>query len=145
MRCQTLSGILESLDLHQYVDFPTHIHSHSLDLIICSSGCNVLSLSAFDLISGHFSVVADLQIPSNHIRTIPQAINYRNLQSINMEAFKPDIKNSNVIRYALLLTTPPEWKSRERSSHVFAFNSFSLTFLVCILYIVLFTRSARLH
>ena len=29
-----LSGILESFDLYQYVDFPTHIHSHSLDLMI---------------------------------------------------------------------------------------------------------------
>ena len=47
-----------------------------------------------DLILDHFSVVADLQIPSNHSRTIPQTIKYRKLQSINVEAFKADIKNS---------------------------------------------------
>ena len=34
-----LIGILESFDLHQYVDFPTHIHGHSLDLMTCSTGC----------------------------------------------------------------------------------------------------------
>ena len=67
--------------------------------MICSPGCNVLSVSASDLISDPFSVVANLQIPSNHSRTIPQTINYRSLQSINMEAFKADIQNSDLIRY----------------------------------------------
>ena len=43
-----LYGILESFDLHQYVDFPTHIHGHSLDLMICSTGCNVLSVVTSD-------------------------------------------------------------------------------------------------
>ena len=52
-----LPGTLESFDLHQYGDFPTHIHSHSLDLMICSTACNVLSVSTPDLISDHFSVV----------------------------------------------------------------------------------------
>ena len=94
-----LSGILDSFDLHQYVDFPTNIHGHSLDLMICSPRCNVLSVSASDLISDHFSVVANLQIPSNHGRTIPQTIKYRKLQSINMEVFKAHIQNSYLIRY----------------------------------------------
>ena len=93
------TGILESFDLHQYVDFPTHIHGHSLDLLICSPGCSDLSVSVSDLISYHFSAVANLQIPSNHSRTIPQTIKYRKLQSINMEAFKGDIPNSDLIRY----------------------------------------------
>ena len=79
--------------------FLPHIHGHSLDLMICSSGCNVLSVSTSDLISDHFSVVADLQIPSNHSRTVPQTIKYRKLQSINIEAFKADIINSELIRY----------------------------------------------
>ena len=67
--------------------------------MICSPGCNVLSVSASDLISDHFSVVANLQIPSTHSRTITQTIKYRKLQSINMEAFKADIQNSDLIRY----------------------------------------------
>ena len=94
-----LSGILDSFDLHQYVDFPTRIHGHSLELMICSPGCNVLSVSASDLISDHFSVVANLQIPSIHSRTIPQTIKYRKLQSVNMEALKADIQNSDLVRY----------------------------------------------
>ena len=94
-----LSGILDSFDLHQYVDFPTHMHGHSLNLMISSPGCNLLSVSASDLISDHFSVVANLQIPSNHSRTISQTVKYRKLRSINMEAFKADIQNSDLIRY----------------------------------------------
>ena len=63
--------------------------------MICSSGCNVLSVSTSDLISDHFSVVANLQIPSNHSWTVPQAIKYGKLHSINIEAFKADIKILN--------------------------------------------------
>ena len=59
----------------------------------------VLSVSASDLILGHFSVVADLQIPSNHSRNIPQTIKYWKLQSINIEAFEADIKNSELTTY----------------------------------------------
>ena len=94
-----LSGILDSFVLHQYVDIPTHSHGHSLNLMICSPGCNVLPVSASGLISDNFSVVANLQIPSIHSRTIPQTIKYRKLQSINMEAFKADVQNSDLIRY----------------------------------------------
>ena len=89
----------ESFNLHQCLDFPTHIHGHSLDLMICSSGCNVLSVSTSGLILDHFSVVSDLQIPSSLSRTVPQTIKYRKLLSINIEAFKADTKNSELIGY----------------------------------------------
>ena len=45
-----LTGILESLDLNQHVNFPTHIHGHSLDVTIFSKGCDVLSVSPPDAI-----------------------------------------------------------------------------------------------
>ena len=93
-----LTGTLESFDLHHYVDFPTHIHSHSLKLMICSTRRNVLSISTSDLISDHFSVV-DLRIPSNHSRIVPQTINNRKLQAISNEAFKANIKYSELMRH----------------------------------------------
>ena len=99
-----LSGILDSFDLHQYVDFPTHIHGHSLDLMICSPGCNVLSVSASDVISNHFSVVANSQIPSSHSWTIPQTIKYQKLQSINMEVFKADIRKQMQLNWLYNMT-----------------------------------------
>ena len=91
-----LSGILESFDLHQQNDFPANIQGHFLDLLIYSWGCNVFFVLTSNLISGPFSVVAALQIPSKYSRTIPQTIKYQNLQSINIEAFN----NSELIRYS---------------------------------------------
>ena len=61
-----LTGILESSDLNQHVNFPTHVHGHSLDVMIFSKGCDVLSVSLSDAISDHFSVIADLKIPTDH-------------------------------------------------------------------------------
>ena len=78
--------------------------------MICSPGCNVLSVSVSDLISDHFSLVANLQISSIHSRTNPQTIKCRKLQSINMEAFKADIPISDLIRY-------PETNATELARH----------------------------
>ena len=57
-----LTGILESFDLHLHVNFPTHIHGHSFDVMILSKACNVLSVSLSDAVSDHFSGMADLKI-----------------------------------------------------------------------------------
>ena len=80
----TLSGSLTHVMRLSVTFLSTYIHGHSLDLMTCFSGCIVLSVSISDLISDHFSVVADLLIPSNHSRTVPQTIKYRKLQSINI-------------------------------------------------------------
>ena len=93
------TGILESFDLNQHVNFPNHIHGHFLDVLISSKGCDVLSVSLSDAISDHFSVIADLKIPSDHSHTVPQTISYCKLKAINMKAFKADIQNSDLIRY----------------------------------------------
>ena len=92
------TGILESFDVNQHVNFPTHIHGHSLDVMIFSNRCDVSSVSPSDAISDHFSVVADLKIPTDHSHTVPQTITYRQLKAINMEAFKADINNSDLIK-----------------------------------------------
>ena len=88
------------------MDFPTHIHGHSLDLMIFSKGFDVLSVSVSDKISDHFSVVADLNIPRINSRTVPKTIRYtviqkqvyRNPKAINIEAFKGEIMNSDLIK-----------------------------------------------
>ena len=67
-----LAAILESFDLNQHVSFPTHIHGHSLDIMIFSKGCDILSVSPSEAISDHFSVIADLKIPTDHSRIVPQ-------------------------------------------------------------------------
>ena len=89
--------ILESFDLDQRVDFPTYIHGHSLDLRIFSKGFDVLSVSVSDKISDHFSVVADLNILRNNSRTASKTTRCRNLKAINIEAFKGEIMNCDLI------------------------------------------------
>ena len=53
----------------------------------------MLSVSASDKISDHFSVVADLNILRNNSHTVPKTIRYRNLK-----AFKDEIMNSDLIK-----------------------------------------------
>ena len=60
-----LIGILETFDMNQYINFPSHIHGHSLALIFCQK-CDVLSVSSPDKISDHVSVVANLNMPPSH-------------------------------------------------------------------------------
>ena len=57
-------------------------------LILWSVGCKVLFVSTSAVILDHFSVVANLPIPSNHSWTVLQTIKYRMLLSIKIEAFK---------------------------------------------------------
>ena len=58
----------------------------------------MLSVSVSDKISDYFSVVADLNIPRNNSRTVLKTIRYRNLKAINIEAFKDEIMNSDLIK-----------------------------------------------
>ena len=55
---KTFHSLIESFDLIQKVHFPTHIHGHTLDLILTKSNndniSNVLPFS--DALSDHFSV-----------------------------------------------------------------------------------------
>ena len=61
--------------------------------------CEALSVATSDMISDHLSVVADLRIPTNHSRDVIHTIMYRMLMAIdiNSEAFKAEIKNSELI------------------------------------------------
>ena len=66
--------------------------------MIFSNRCDVLSVSPSDASLDHFSVVADLKIPTDHSHTVTQTITYRKLKAINMEASKADINNSDLIK-----------------------------------------------
>ena len=70
--------------------FLTHVHGYFLGLVIFSRGCDVLSISVFDMVSDHFSVAAVLKIPTGlqscfatyyhitHFRAIGQYQTYLN-------------------------------------------------------------------
>ena len=77
-----------------------------------SKGCDILSVSTFDMISDHFSLVADMKILTDYVHTVPQTIPYRKLQTINIAAFKDDMKSSELIKY-------PETKATELAKHYY--------------------------
>ena len=88
--------ILSSFNLSQHVDFPTHIHGHSLDLIITSSGTVPKHIYQSDRISDHFTAIAefDIDVPNQRDRKM---ITFRNWKSIDIQKFKEDILNSDLI------------------------------------------------
>ena len=67
--------------------------------MIFSKECDIVSVRTSDVISDHFSIVADLKIPAKRNRTVPQPITYHKLQAINFGTFKADIENSELIKY----------------------------------------------
>ena len=96
-RCtKVFHDILSSFDLQQLVSFPTHSHGHTLDLLIASSACAFRSVFQSDRISNHFTVIGVMSFlvpsPAYH-----KTISYRNLKSINLDAFRRDILNSDLI------------------------------------------------
>ena len=63
-KAASLADILESFDLEQHVNFPTHIHGHWLDLLITRTSCSaVRSVLACDGLSDHFLVLSELEFP----------------------------------------------------------------------------------
>ena len=88
--------ILASFNLVQHVDFPTHIHGHILDLIVTSDTSKPERVFQSDRISDHFTAIAEftIPVPAGKVRKL---VKFRKLKSINIEAFKQDILQSDLI------------------------------------------------
>ena len=99
-----LLDLLDTFSLEQHVLFPTHISSHTLDLIITRSVSGlVTSISSSDLgISDHLAISTTLSIPS---RTRPPRVTktVRNFRAIDIASFSKDITESSL--YACPATT----------------------------------------
>ena len=78
-----LTILLESFDLDWYFSFLTHIHGHSLDLMIFAKGYDVISVSSSGKISDRFSVVLYLNIPINYSRTALKTIKYCEVKAVS--------------------------------------------------------------
>ncbi|KAL2104379.1 hypothetical protein ACEWY4_001247 [Coilia grayii] len=77
-------GILDCMDITQYVDFPTHNKEHTLDLV-CSSGITPSNFSTAELpISDHKLVLFDTYLPTIKCKT-QRVMSYRNLKKIKAE------------------------------------------------------------
>ncbi|KAL7384922.1 hypothetical protein ABVT39_011588 [Epinephelus coioides] len=86
--------LLDCLSLTQHVNFPTHIHGHTLDLV-CFTGITIQQLSSINLhISDHLAIIMDIHLPKD------KHISFGNLKSISPQVFSASLSNT-------LSTFPP--------------------------------------
>ena len=88
-----LKEILDFCNLDQYVNSPTHIKGHTLDLVIARASDNLVKSVTVDcLMTDHVSILCKL-----NLRKPPfpkQQISYRKVKDINHDRFAADIKES---------------------------------------------------
>ena len=96
---KTFNNILESFDYLQHVNFPTHIHSHWLDLFIsrCNQSSDIIDrIFSSDGLSDHFMVIAELSFQIIQHPT-KETISFRKTKNIDIETFSDDILNSQLL------------------------------------------------
>ena len=95
---QKLLQLLSDLSLIQHVTGPTHSNGNTLDLVITHSEDALVSnppvLDTF--ISDHRSIIFQLQIKK--APPVQKTVSFRKIRSINIEAFKSDIANSDLCK-----------------------------------------------
>ena len=94
---ETFTDILTFFRLLKHVNFPTHIHSHWLDLCITRSASQIVSsIFPSDGLSDHLAVIAEPQ-SDLHRHTAKKQITYRRINQIDINNFKTDIVKSQLI------------------------------------------------
>ncbi|XP_026011883.1 uncharacterized protein LOC113014514 [Astatotilapia calliptera] len=94
-----LLSCLDSFSLKQYINFPTHIKGHTLDLVCCSGLTPSICTADELLISDHlllsFNVHMTLSVINN-----PRIISFRNIKNINLDilssAFSSCLSSNNL-------------------------------------------------
>lgn len=89
-------NLLESFDLIQHVNQPTHARGHVLDLIITRSSEQLIEdIVVKDMqISDHFWIHCSLQ--GQKPRSVKKEISFRKMKSINIQHFEEDINASTL-------------------------------------------------
>ena len=94
----SFQSMLDSCDFTQHINFPTHIHGHTLDLLITPTNFNGLSLiKSSECFSDHFCITAQLEmLPS--ITHTHKTISFRRYHKIDMDTLKYDLKNTEFVQ-----------------------------------------------
>ena len=89
---------LDSCDLKQVVDKPTHLHGHILDLILSPSDQDTIAdIKICYFVSDHASVKCTVAFPCQVAHT-PNIVQYRRYHRINMSDFRSDLKNISFVK-----------------------------------------------
>ena len=89
----TFSDYLDSFNLQNHVNFPTHIANHHIDLCITERDSGLFqSISKGHLILDHNFIHAKLRAPNPYVS--PKRISYRKLKNIKHDLFKTDLSTN---------------------------------------------------
>lgn len=91
-------ALLDSCNLTQHVDFPTHVFGHTMDFIITQSDfCGISGIRNAGCISDHFSVacVFDLLSPN---RCRKKVISFRQYHKIDEDWLMEDLRESDFVK-----------------------------------------------
>ena len=89
---------LDSCDLKQVVDKPTHLHGHILDLILSPSDQDTIAdVKICDFVSDHALVKCTVAFPCQVAHT-PNIVQYRRYHRINMSDFCSGLKNTSFVK-----------------------------------------------
>ena len=94
---KTFNSLIESFDLAQKVNSPTHIHGHTLDLLLtkCNND-NISNVHTTDAFSDHFSITCTLHLPTLRPQ-ISATVSFHKYHKINKEKMKTDLIASDLI------------------------------------------------
>ena len=93
----TFHSLINSLDLIQKVNFPTHIHGHTLDQVLTkSSNDNISNSRTTDAFSDHFSVSFSLNFLT-HSSQNNATVSFRKYNKIDKEKMKVNLLASELI------------------------------------------------
>lgn len=91
-------SMLETWNLKQCVDFSTHLHGHTLDLLLLPSTFDSPNrIRPTEWISDHKCVTASFSFLSPAAAHQNQSITYRNFKDINLDKLKKDLNNSALV------------------------------------------------
>ena len=94
---KTFHPLIDSFDLIQKVNFPTHIHRHTLDLVLTkSNNDNISNVHTTDAFSNHFSVSFTLNFLTPRSQT-NATVTFRKYHKIDKEKMKIDLLASELI------------------------------------------------
>ena len=93
-----MNNILDMFNLRQHVNFLTHKFGNTLDWLITSDECNLINkIRSTDQMSDHSSFIATLNEIANLCQP-KEKINYRSYRKFDIDNFKNDLTNSDLIQ-----------------------------------------------
>ena len=89
---------LDSCNLKQFVNHPTHLHGHTLDLILSPSDQDtIIDVKIGDFVSDHALVKCSIILPHQAAHT-PNKVHYRRYHRINMSNLRSDLLNTSFVK-----------------------------------------------